>query len=107
MLAERAVRELRRRGEQEAAEMREILERQRQRIDRQRQSMEGKTRQQVLDFGKDELRQLQANMRHWEARLGSLERELDDEPARIRAGYEVRAQRVEPVGLVYLWPLSS
>ena len=31
----------------------------------------------------------------------------EDEPARIQAGYEVRAQRVEPVGLVYLWPVSG
>ncbi len=68
---------------------------------------EEKVRQQVLDFGKDEMRQLQANMRHWGMRLESLGRELEEEPARIRAGYEVRARRVEPVGLVYLWPVSS
>ncbi len=107
MLAERAARELKRRGDLEARDMREILERQRQRIRKQHQGMETKARQQVLDFGKGELRQLNADMRHWSARLESLERELEHEPARIRAGYEVRAQRVEPVGLVYLWPLSS
>ncbi len=106
-LAERAARDLARRGEQEAKEMRLILERQQERIDRHRQDTEEKVRQQVLDFGKDEMRQLHANMRHWGVRLESLERELEEEPARIRAGYEVRALRVEPVGLVYLWPLSS
>ena len=29
------------------------------------------------------------------------------EPARVRDFYEVRAQRVEPIGLVYLWPESN
>ena len=30
--------------------------------------------------------------------------ELEREPQRIREFYEVRARRIEPVGLVYLWP---
>ncbi len=106
-LAERAVRDLDRRGEQEARDMRKILERQQERIERQRQATEGQARQQVLAFSKDELRQLNADMRHWSIRLESLARELDDEPARIRESYEVRARRVEPVGLVYLWPVSG
>ncbi len=106
-LAERAARDLVRRGQQEAKEMRRILERQRARIDKHRHETEDKVRQQVLDFGKDEMRQLHANMRHWGVRLDSLKREIEQEPARIRAGYEVRARRVEPVGLVYLWPVSS
>ena len=29
------------------------------------------------------------------------------EPGRIRAFYEVQAKRVEPVGLVYLWPETN
>ena len=29
------------------------------------------------------------------------------EPERIRAFYEVRAKRVEPVGLLYLWPETN
>lgn len=29
------------------------------------------------------------------------------EPARIRAAYQVKARRIEPVGLAYLWPVSS
>jgi hypothetical protein len=27
-----------------------------------------------------------------------------DEPARIAASYDIRAERLEPVGLIYLWP---
>jgi hypothetical protein len=29
------------------------------------------------------------------------------EPQRIRASYDVHAHRLEPVGLVYLWPPSG
>lgn len=66
-------------------------------------------RQRLLEFGdaQDELRQLEANRRHWQIRLAALDRELATEPERIRELYEVRATRIEPVGLVYLWPKSS
>jgi len=33
--------------------------------------------------------------------------ELAAEPERVRTSYFVKATRIEPVGLVYLWPLSS
>ncbi len=33
--------------------------------------------------------------------------DLEREPQRIREFYEVRAPRVEPVGLVYLWPETN
>jgi hypothetical protein len=55
----------------------------------------------------DELRQLQANQRYWDKRLITLEKELTTEPERIREIYQVKAQRVEPVGLVYLWPITG
>ena len=29
------------------------------------------------------------------------------EPQRVREFYEVRAKRIEPVGLVYLWPETN
>ncbi len=105
-LAERAEAELGRRGEQEAREMREILERQRERIRRQQKKVEDDL-QLSLGFPEAEQRQLAADQRHWAARLRSLERELDEEPRRIRNAYRVQARRVEPVGLVYLWPVTS
>jgi hypothetical protein len=40
-------------------------------------------------------------------RLAEIKHEIRDEPARVRASYEIRAFRLEPVGLVYLWPLSN
>jgi SNF2 family DNA or RNA helicase len=105
-MAERAGRDLTRRGEQEARSMREILERQQEQIRRKQTQIEGKPQQLEL-FSQDEMRQLAADQRHWEARLAALEKELVEEPQRIRKGYEIRARRIEPVGLVYLWPRSS
>ena len=50
----------------------------------------------------DEQRQHQADVSSWHQCLTQFDRYT--EPARGRAFHEVRAQRVEPVGLVYLWP---
>jgi len=106
-LAGAARRKLADRGDREAKEMRAILEAQAQRIRRRKEEVDGRADQLVLDFVKAERRQLEADRRHWTARLDSLARELDEEPGRIRDSYEVKASRVEPVGLVYLWPVSG
>ena len=45
--------------------------------------------------------------RHWGDRLGRLDRELREEPERLKESYGVRATRLEPVGIVYLWPVSG
>ncbi len=52
-------------------------------------------------------RQLEMNVRSWRARLEQFDRDLEREPQRIREFYEVRARRVEPIGLVYLWPETN
>jgi hypothetical protein len=93
------------RGEREATGMREILERQRQRV--AETAAKHRDPQLTLDLNVEEKRQLQANQRHWERRLVSIERELESEPRRIRETYDVRARRIEPVGLVYLWPITG
>ena len=54
-----------------------------------------------------ERRQRAADRRHWQKRLEDLERELIEEPKRVAESYAVRAQRLEPVGIVYLWPRPS
>ena len=58
-------------------------------------------------FDQDERRQLEADKRHWQKRLDELARELDSEPFRIRQSYEVKTARFEPVGLIYLWPITG
>ncbi len=52
-------------------------------------------------------RQLEMNMRYWPTRLKQFDRDLEQEPQRVRDFYEVRAKRVEPIGLVYLWPETN
>jgi superfamily II DNA/RNA helicase len=104
-LAEKARVDLAKRAEQEATAMRKILEEQQKRV----AETAGKYNnpQLMLDFNDDEQRQLESNKRHWEKRLKAIDQELATEPERIRALYEVKAQRIEPVGLVYLWPMSG
>ena len=104
-LATRAAEKLRARGQKEAADMADILEKQRERIEKRAAQVE--TKQLVLEFGADERRQLEADKKHWQRRLASLREEVTREPERIQAAYVVKATRIEPVGIVYLWPLSG
>ena len=46
-------------------------------------------------------------MRYWRTRRDQFDHDLKQEPGRIRAFYDVQAKRVEPVGLVYLWPETN
>ena len=55
----------------------------------------------------EEKRQLEADKRHWQQRLTTLKEEIETEPRRIKAAYEVKNQRLQPVGIVYLWPISG
>lgn len=103
-LTERAQRQLRQRGEKEAAEMKRLLEEQRDRISGQEQEYK---HYQLQLFNGEELRQIEADRRHWRNRVQQLEEEIETEPQRIEQVYQVKASRVEPVGLVYLWPVSS
>ncbi len=98
------------RAEIEAKAMREILETQQKHIADTVAKHEGYDAKQLkLNFGDndDELRQLDANKRYWSKRLTMLEKELQSEPQRIRDVYQVKAKRIEPVGLVYLWPVTG
>lgn len=102
--AEEAIAKLTKRGEDEAKQMVGILESQRKHILAQEES----TRQRSFDdWHEDDKRQLDSDRRNWQRRLIGLEAELQTEPARIREVYQVRARRIEPVGLVYLWPVTN
>ena len=106
-LAAIAVDRLHRRGEQEARSLREILDRQRARIRDELRRHDERSGQLALAFSPEEQRQLDADVRAWRRRLTQFDEDLEREPDRIRAFYEVRARRVEPVGLVYLWPETN
>lgn len=104
LVVERAVAQLRRRGETEERQLRESVERQRQRVKAELSKHEGMGVQLTLQFSQNERRQFQADVSSWRRRLDQFDRDLKTEPIRVREFYEVRARRVEPVGLVYLWP---
>lgn len=98
---------LRQRGELEEKQLREVLERQRKRVLEELNRYEKNAGQLMFDFAEEEKRQLEADARSWRIRLEQFERDLEREPQRIRDFYEVRAKRIEPVGLVYLWPETN
>ena len=58
------------------------------------------------DAERDQRDQYEADEAHMAARLAAIDRELDTEPAQIRSLYQVALRRLEPVGLVYLWPAT-
>jgi hypothetical protein len=99
-------RQLVQRAEDEAKSLQRLLEDQRARIikasrDAERDDPDQFALPGILD---EERRERAADRRHWQKRLERLEGEIVTEPARVRASYEIRAHRLEPVGLVYLWP---
>jgi SNF2 family DNA or RNA helicase len=103
--AREAVQKLAQRADAEAAAMRKILEEQHKHLRKKAEEFD-RNPQLMLSFNDEEKRQAQVERRAWEARLSALPEELNTEPERIRSLYEVRAQRIEPVGLVYLWPVT-
>ncbi len=103
-----AEQKLKARGTHEAGQLRLILERQRQAI----QQRVSATTQLPL-FSPDDLavdkrqrKQLDDDLRHMDRRLREMAVELDREPPLVERGYHVTLHRLEPVGLVYLWPAS-
>ena len=103
-LLEQAKARLSDRAEAESRSMIELLEGQHRRI----ADAVGSGGQQLpLDFDQAELRQLEADRRAWARRLDEIESELESEPRRIADTYAVRAHRVDPLGLVYLWPRTG
>jgi len=104
-LARAAEKKLAGRASDEAKKMVEILESQRTRITAT--VVDYEKPQRTFDFDEAAKRQLESNRRHWRVRLDRIDEELRGEPKRIRQVYDVRASRIEPVGLVYLWPVTG
>jgi hypothetical protein len=98
--------DLMRRGDAEARDLARLLQAQRDRI---AQAEKGFDPKQLALPGIDdaERRQRERDHRHWRTRLLEIEHEVEAEPARVRASYEIRASRLEPIGLVYLWPRTN
>jgi len=107
--ASAATKLLAQRADSESRAMTKIIETQRQFLLKQIEKLDGIGQQQLtLDFqNPEELRQLKEDRKHWQIRLDNIPQELEREPQRIRDLYEIRSQRIEPIGLVYLWPQSN
>ncbi|MBX9568669.1 MAG: DISARM system SNF2-like helicase DrmD [Candidatus Obscuribacterales bacterium] len=103
----KAEEKLLKRAEAESKAMRELLERQKQHIQNSIAKYEKDAGQKKIQFLEEEFRQLESNRKHWDNRLEYLEKELLTEPNRVRQVYEVKARRIEPVGLVYLYPAKQ
>lgn len=91
------------RGAQEAADLAAIIENQRKLVKKQ---IAYQMEFEFDEFSKEELRQYDENKQYWENREKALEKELKEEPERIKQLYQVAIKRLEPVGMVYLWPKS-
>ncbi|HJW42633.1 MAG TPA: DISARM system SNF2-like helicase DrmD [Rhizomicrobium sp.] len=90
-------------AKKEAASLEALLRAQREQIRKEQDQPD----QLELDLTEPaERRQREADRRRWAQRLTDIGAELRTEPARVAASYEVRASRLEPVGIVYLWPKS-
>ncbi len=98
--------ELAKRGEAEAKSLADLLDQQRKRIAKANADFDP-NQLPLPGIADEERREREADRRHWQNRLARLEKEIRDEPARIRASYDVSAHRLEPVGLVYLWPATG
>lgn len=93
------------RGEAESKEMRRILEEQKKRILAElNKSVESQLR---LFANDDEKRTYESNRRYWDRWIKNVDDDLDREPARILDFYRVHSCRIEPTGIVYLFPASS
>ena len=89
------------RGEAEATSLRRLLEDQRTRIAKATDTPDDP---QLSLFQDAESEQRRRDRRHWRTKLEAMAIEIEREPARVRESYAVRADRVETVGLLYLWP---
>jgi hypothetical protein len=101
--AHRAAQLLGERGHKEAHALREILTAQRATIER---TLQGQQLELFAELSDQEKKQWQNDREHMHSRLKAIDNELETEPAEVEALYRVTLKRLEPVGLVYLWPTT-
>jgi hypothetical protein len=96
-----AIRDLAAVGDGEARAIRRLLEDQRARVAKADAAPEDL---QLTLFDEAEAEQRRRDRRRWKAKLEKLAKDVAEEPERVRGGYNVVADRLETIGLVYLWP---
>jgi len=101
-----AIRQLIEVGETEAKSLQRLLEDQRARVAK----ADAEPDDLQLSFLPDveaEAEQRRRDRRYWKAKLERLATDIAQEPERVRRAYSVAADRLETIGLVYLWPESN
>jgi SNF2 family DNA or RNA helicase len=102
--AKDALLNLERRGHEEAEQLKEILERQRDAIENQLQLKVPQFEFNFEPITRSEQKQVEAEKNHMENRLLMIVKEIREEPADLKSLYQVSLRRLQPVGLVVLWP---
>ena len=95
------------RGRIEQRKLAETLKAQKQRVRAALQKQTEAGGQLSLEFSTEEKRQVEANVRAWNRRIAAFDRDIETEPRRVRELYKVATRRIEPLGLVYLWPETN
>jgi SNF2 family DNA or RNA helicase len=94
----------------EAEGLRTVLEEQRRRVLKKYEDTEGDQLFLAIPGNDDDAiarRQRSADRRHWQRWLANVDGDLIREPQRVADFYRVKAFRLEPVGLAYLWPVTG
>lgn len=94
---------LQQRGRQEAEALSKIIRDQIKLADR---TLDMQLTFEFTDSEREQREQRERDRKHITARRQALAAEAIEEPKAIVASYEVLRRRVEPVGLVYLWPTT-
>lgn len=97
-----AMKDLARIAETEANSLRRLLEEQRARIAKADAEPDEKQMSFLPEIA-EEIEQRRRDRRHWKAKLERLASEIETGPQRVRESYTVVADRLETIGLVYLW----
>lgn len=98
---------LRERGQTEESMLAKTLEEQKKRVQAELDKQTSLGGQLSLHFSREEQKQIEANIRAWRRRIAAFDQDIESEPRRVRELYEVAIRRVEPLGLVYLWPETN
>jgi hypothetical protein len=99
--------QLQARGAHEASQLHYIIEAQRQSIQQRLDSavqLDIFGRDGITAIDKRERKQFEDDLAHMRRRIDEMGGELVREPALIEKSYQPALHRLEPVGLVYLWP---
>lgn len=93
------------RGRVESEGMKKTLEEQKHRVEKEL----GKAPdpQMLLEFSADERRQAELDRKAWSRFITTVNTDIAREPARILDFYKTASFRIEPVGIAYLWPVTT